>query len=571
MIETLPFARVWAVDFEFAAPLGGLPVPVCCVARELRTGVLHRVWFEAGVPPPQCPYQTGPDDLIVAYLASAEIGCHLALGWPVPERILDLYAEFRWLRSGLGAPAGFSLLGAMAYFGVPSISSGEKEAMRQLVLRGGYSEDEVAAVLDYCQQDVDGLAALLPRILPELDMPRALLRGRYMAAVSQVERTGVPIDTETLDRLVRNWDGVRSRLVERIDSSYGVYEGTTFKRDRFVGWLADRRIPWPRLLSGELDLKDETFRQMARTHPDVAPLHELRATLAGLRLNELAVGPDGRNRALLGVFQSRTGRNQPSNSQFVFGLARWIRGLIKPIEGQAVAYLDWAQQEFGIAAGLSEDCAMLEAYQTGDPYLAFAVQAGAAPPGATKVSHGAVRDRYKQCVLAVQYGQGAEGLAARLGVAPADARVLMDQHRQTYARYWQWSDAVQDCAMVQGQLRSTYGWQVRVGGEVNPRSLRNFPMQANGAEMMRLAAIFATEAGVRVCCPVHDAFLIEGPADQIEAEVSRMQEAMARASQHVLAGFELSSDAKVVRYPNRYMDDAGRAMWDTVMGLLPPD
>ena len=125
--------------------------------------------------------------------------------------------------------------------------------------------------------------------------------------------------------------------------------------------------------------------------------------------------------------------------------------------------------------------------------------------------------------------------------------------------------------MLRGQLQTTFGWQVQVGPEVNPRSLRNFPMQANGDEMMRLAAIFATEAGLRVCCPVHDAFLIEGPVGEIDAEVCRMQDAMARASRHVLAEFELTSDAKVVRFPDRYMDDAGRAMWETVMSLLPPN
>ena len=38
-------------------------------------------------------------------------------------------------------------------------------------------------------------------------------------------------------------------------------------------------------------------------------------------------------------------------------------------------------------------------------------------------------------------------------------------------------------------------------------------MQANGAEMLRLACCFATERGVRVCAPVHDAILIEAPGE----------------------------------------------------------
>ena len=59
---------------------------------------------------------------------------------------------------------------------------------------------------------------------------------------------------------------------------------------------------------------------------------------------------------------------------------------------------------------------MMNAYHSGDPYLAFAKQAGAAPADATKATHKAVREQFKACVLAVQYGMGGEALAQRIGV-----------------------------------------------------------------------------------------------------------------------------------------------------------
>jgi len=43
---------------------------------------------------------------------------------------------------------------------------------------------------------------------------------------------------------------------------------------------------------------------------------------------------------------------------------------------------------------------------------------------------------------------------------------------------------------------------------------------------------------------------------------------MLEASRIVLDGFELGSDVKVVRYPDRYMDKRGVVMWDKVMGLI---
>jgi DNA polymerase-1 len=62
--------------------------------------------------------------------------------------------------------------------------------------------------------------------------------------------------------------------------------------------------------------------------------------------------------------------------------------------------------------------------------------------------------------------------------------------------------------------------------------------------------------------------LVEGALDEIEDVVAATQVAMAEASRVVLGGFELRSDAKIVRWPDRYMDERWLKMWDTVMGLL---
>ena len=104
MLDALPFAEIWAVDFEFGAEPGENPEPVCLVAWELTQrpqdpAVARRVWRTP-------PYPTGPDTLFVAYYASAEIGCHLALGWPVPERVLDLFTEFRNHTNGVPTTSG---------------------------------------------------------------------------------------------------------------------------------------------------------------------------------------------------------------------------------------------------------------------------------------------------------------------------------------------------------------------------------------------------------------------------------------------------------------------------------
>jgi len=240
----------------------------------------------------------------------------------------------------------------------------------------------------------------------------------------------------------------------------------------------DHNIPWPFLPSGALDLSDDTFREMARSYPIVSPVRELRSSLSKLRLNELTVGADGRNRCLLSAFAAKTSRNQPSNAKFIFGPSVWLRGLIKPPPGKALAYLDYEQQEFGIAAALSKDPAMMQAYLTGDSYLAFAMQAGAVPADATKKTHKAERDKFKVCALAALYGIGPQSLGQRVGDTVARGRQLLDRHHRTYPQYWEWSDSVLNTAMLRGFLQASFGWTLHVGPEVKANTLRNFRVAA---------------------------------------------------------------------------------------------
>jgi hypothetical protein len=331
--------------------------------------------------------------------------------------------------------------------------------------------------------------------------------------------------------------------------------------------LASREIPWPRLPSGSLCLKDDTFKEMARSYPAVAPIRELRTTLSQLRVHELAVGLDARNRVLLSPFGSKTGRNQPSNSKFVFGPSAWLRSLIKPAPGRAVAYVDWSQQELAIAAALSGDEQMQQAYRSGDFYLSFAKMAGAVPPDATKKTHAAQREQFKTVSLGVLYGLSDYGLAMKLGIPTAYGRDLLRMHKDVFRRFWKWSDMVRDEGMLAGKLTTVFGWEAHTGKDANALSLRNFPMQGNGAEMMRVACCLATEEGITICCPVHDALLVEAGAAEIDAVVLRTQQIMQHASELVLDGFGLGTEAKLVKYPNRYMDPRGEVMWRTVMEL----
>jgi len=563
---------VWGVDFEFhplAGQEGNPPVPVCMVARNFQNGETIRLWQDELTHRDSAPFPTDGTTLVVAFYASAEASCFEVLGWPQPMHLLDLFTAFRINTNGLSLPAGNGLVGALAWFGLPSISSGEKDEMRDLVLRGGpWGEKERSAILNYCESDVVALERLFTALEPTLDWPRVLLQSQYSIAAASIELVGVPIDVPTFNEMQAHRQLLQAELVRRLDAKFQVYDGTTFKQERFSHYLARNGMQWPRLESGSLDLSDDTFKDMCRAYPDLEPLRQTRKFMSASRNCALQIGEDGRNRCMLSMYRSKTGRNQPSNSKSIFGLPSWMRGFIQPRPGYALAYIDWCQQEFGIAAALSRDKAMLEAYESGDPYLAFAKQAGAAPPDATKHSHKQVRDQFKACVLAVQYGMAEESLAHRISQPVARARQLLHLHRATYRQFWCWVDGIVNEATLGQKLWTVFGWTLHVTGAANARSLCNFPMQANGAEMMRLACIRLVRDGIKVCTPVHDAILIEAPESEIGAAVAHTQRVMAAASGAVLSGFELTTDVKLIRHPDRFLEDRGTPMWNLVVDIL---
>jgi DNA polymerase I len=573
MVLGLPFAEVWAVDFEFRAGGGENPVPICMVAKEVGTGRVIKLWQDQlGLEP---PFPVNDRTLFVGYYTSAEIGCFLALGWPIPTMVIDLYTEFRREVNGLAIAEGRGLLSALSRHHLARITSEEKKAGRDLVLRGGpWTAAERRDILDYCETDVACLPPLLEAMLPDITstpqgLGKALLRGRYTAAVARMERTGVPIDTETLASVRDGWADIKLDLIKEVDVDYGVYEHGTFKSGLFAKYLADKGIAWPRTETGRLHLDEDTFRDMAKVHPELAPLRELRHALSELRLEKLAVGSDGRNRTLISPFGASSGRNTPSANKAIFGPSVWLRGLIKPDPGMAVAYIDYSSQEVAIAAALSGDPFLIDAVASGDPYLSFAKRAGLAPVEATKITHRAVRDLCKACVLGVNYGMGARSLAFRTNTSIIEAESLLRTLARTYPVFTAWQERSVNVALLRGYMTTVFGWRVNVSNNTRPTQLRNWPMQSHGAEMLRIACCLATERGVRVCAPVHDALLVEAPVDLIDDAVSATRGAMAEAAHAVLGpAVWIDSDVEIVRYPDRYSDPRGKIMWDRVMSLL---
>lgn len=325
------FARIFVIDFEFIADPGERPSPVCLVYHEIISGEAKRIWLEGddqlSMNP---PYSMGEQDLFVGYYSSAEWGCHLNLNWPLPINVVDLYSEFRLITNGLpGISKG--LLGACQRFGVNAISESEKGTFRDRILQGPpYTAEDKENILIYCASDVQVTAELFRKMLPFIDIPRALFRGQYMKSIAFMEHYGIPVDVENLQRLKANWIPIQERLIQDIDKDYGVYQDTTFKVSKFEQYLSANGISWPRTEKGNLELKDDIFKDMVNSYPQLQGLKDLRYILGQLRLSDIPIGSDGRNRCLLSPFGTKTGRNAQALLSLCLGLQYGLEALLNP-------------------------------------------------------------------------------------------------------------------------------------------------------------------------------------------------------------------------------------------------
>lgn len=564
------FSEIWVEDFEFTAGDGNIPRPICYVARGLFTGRTHKLWLDGAQTP--CPVPTSGDALHVAYYSSAEWDCYLALSWQLPENVVDLYPEYRIITNGRFGQEKAGLLDACAFLGIPTVSQAYKDTMRDRILQGPpYTEQEKQEILTYCETDVTETLLLLGEMLPNIHLLEALYRGEYMKAVALMEHRGIPIDVETLNKLRENWETIQDRLIEKVNLKFGVYEGRTFKINKFKEYLGREKLNWPLTPKGNLSLTDNTFKEMSKVYPQLQELRDLRYILGQMRLRKLPVGDDGRNRCLLSPFRTKTGRNAPSTNAFIFGPAVWLRSLIKPQQGKVLAYLDFSQQEFFIAAVLSGDQNMIDAYRSNDPYLAFAKQAGAVPQDATKATHKAIRDQYKTCALGIQYGMGPQALALQIGQSTAEAENLIRHHKRVYGGYWRWIDRVITSTIMGHRINTIYNWQMLElqSNTKTARTIANFPTQATGAEILRVACIFLMQDNIEIIAPVHDAILIECDESKADEIIKAAQDLMSDASETVLGeGYRIRTEADVIRYPDRYTDPRGTATWNLMMSIL---
>ena len=142
-------------------------------------------------------------------------------------------------------------------------------------------------------------------MLPYIDLPRALSAAATWAIWQWWKTSASPSMCPLISLAKKHWTDIQDDLIAEIDADYGVYDGRTFKEERFEAYLEREDIPiWPRLESGRLDLDDSkrhVFREMAKMLSD---------HLADERVAACAF-----DHAALQRFADRRGRQEPRHAQ----------------------------------------------------------------------------------------------------------------------------------------------------------------------------------------------------------------------------------------------------------------
>ena len=583
------FATINVCGFEYEAADGDLPNVLCMVVyvldsylRRVRT---IRMWRgEFGRAP---PFDTGPDALFVGYSVWAELTCFMALGWKFPEHVFDLHTAYLAV-SNILLPynpdeirkrQSKRLPDACRAYGIEGWERIDKGTMAQDIGEGRWRDYGREAVLAYCEEDVRQSAELLRRQLQgrsqfePASIGHVLHWSNYSAkAIALIQAHGMPIDMALWNLVQENKVVVIRRLIKQLDPSQGTpYPIYTLEGEwsyaRFEQWLIAIGVTlWPRTESGQLQIDGDAFRLMYHI-PGIEELHALRDSLGVIVRAKLPIGRDGRNRPSLFPFCTATGRNAHAKS--LFNAHAGMRGFIAFPPDKIGVYLDWRTQEIGVAAALSQDQALMTAYSSGDVYHALALMCGLTDDRDVKhwkANNKAMRNRMKALQLGINYGMGVPSLARGLDRHPLIASTIIEKHKRTYPRYWEWKEERANRAMQDRRLETQFGWPLYLSHSPNRRTIYNFPMQGNGAEMLRLAAMRMCEVGIVPSMLVHDAVLLEADSEE---QIAHAVEIMERAGSDVCNGFKIGVDIERMK-SGRFRDKrpAAEKIWATIIRAL---
>jgi hypothetical protein len=401
-------------------------------------------------------------------------------------------------------------------------------------------------------------------------------KGEYIKA--SVKRNfhseGFPIDKNLHECLFSNKHLIVHSLQVKLNDKYGpLYKCNPSKgilcwdHGYFSQFVEANNFLWDLTSSGNYYVLDQKYlKEKSTQYGELQDLYQIRKSIKSLNGKGLMNLPRSSNiKPSIHLYSQKSGRNSPKPSEgFILTDSPLIRSLIKPRDNQLFIEFDWEQQEIAIGAALSGDKKYLELYDNtdNDVYLTLAKMARAIPSDGNREMYESERQTFKTIQLGLSYGKGAQSLAYDLYASSRDefgsykldlteAEIKADEiynwHKQTFSVYWAWIDQNIKNARKNGYIKSKDDWFYFVGHEVRDTQLINFPMQANGAAILRKAVILVNELNdIDLVGTLHDSLLVNCDLESQERTIASVKSCMDNAVDYILgSSIHLRIDVKV--------------------------
>ena len=480
-----------------------------------------------------------------------------------------------------------------------------KDEMRNLILSKDLEkiQEHMDEILEYCASDTRYLRALDVAITNALlkesicDVRKDQLeRGRYSVATALCEQIGMPVNVELLNKIIEKTPAILDSHKETVNKFFPFFVPETCKPPKtykngnvfhYKPEPAHKDMNAYQIYVSSLNIQNFPKTKTGKYKSDSKTLEEFGYSTYGEGLEELwkfnktdsslkwfrgdngngfftRFGSDNNIRPYFGIFGTQTGRNAAKAKTFPLAMSSWLRAIINPEEGEIIVGSDFSQQEVYVAAILSGDQNLLDAYNSGDVYLAFAKMAGMVPESATKSSHKFERNLCKSTVLGLQFGMGSVKLQTKLKFdTKTDVTIertleLIQAHKNTFSTYWQWVYDLSERYKDGVPLITNDGWVLFPDNPVMT-SVRNFPVQGNAASITRRAITLLVEKNLKVMCGLHDAVYVRGAARNERMLIHWVEEAMLQATREILQipVTTMRIDTKVIHHNEIWMEEKG--------------
>ena len=292
------------------------------------------------------------------------------------------------------------------------------------------------------------------------------------------------------------------------------------------------------------------------------------------------IGCDFKQRPNFNPYGTKTGRNAPSATSFLFLMPKWMRLLVNPRKGRYICDLDAHSEEVAIAAALYNDENKREVYRSADVYMKYAQLAGAYPkdkPILTEDERESekwfkeegwtqVRKIYKGGFLGMQFGMGGASLERRVRLSlPEEKRdeifegwgdSFVDSYRSLFSNETECVTKVRQAYSNQKKgVMLQDGW--RLGpDDPNILSVSNFPVQGTGSVILRRCCELCDAEGIQIYATLHDAISFTGKLENMEREIDTARECFRKAAEDILGeNLMVIGNPEIIKHDENWIHD----------------